>query len=210
MEQAGPEPTHSAAWHLARAADQLAAGRDLLYTHFATDPSGGWARTSPWAKVIYSPPVADALLSEIGGFAAQLAPWMMRLSLEPPPGSTLPATTGLSLHESSRWLWIAGLRLEAHAQQQAPSEAARVALAAIPPNLPLEYRPIAATESVPELCQGVVTTSARLQHAAHAFARIARWSSAGHVYLLVPSRSKYSAFGVRLAAAGPGESGYRP
>lgn len=160
--------------------------------------------------MIYSPPVADALLSEIGGFAAQLAPWMMRLSLEPPPGSTLPATTGLSLHESSRWLWIAGLRLEAHASQQAPSEAARVALAAIPPNLPLEYRPIAATESVPELCQGVVTTSARLQHAAHAFARIARWSSAGHVYLLVPSRSKYSAFGVRLAAAGPGESGYRP
>ena len=33
---------------------------------------------------------------------------------------------------------------------------------------------------------------------------------AGHLYLLVPSRSKYSAFGVRLAAAGPGESGYRP
>lgn len=86
------------------------------------------------------------------------------------------AATGLSLHESSRWLWIAGLRLETHVRQRAPSEATRLALGAIPPSLPPAYQPVAATETVPELSHGLVTTSARLQHAALAFARVARWS----------------------------------
>ena len=34
----GGGETHPAAWHLARAADQLLAGRDLLHTHFTSDP----------------------------------------------------------------------------------------------------------------------------------------------------------------------------
>ena len=101
---------------------------------------------------------------------------MMRLSLEPPPDSAMPGTTGLSLNEASRWLWIAGLRVETHLRQHAPSEPARLALAAIPPNLPSAYQPVDATETVPELCQGLITTSTRLQHAAFAFARVARWS----------------------------------
>ena len=174
--QTGQEPPHPAAWHLARAAEQLAAGRDLLHTHFAADPSGAWTSTSSWGRVTYSPPIIDALLSEIGGLAAKLAPWMMRLSLEPPSHSAMPAATGLSLNDASRWLWIAGLRVETHLRQHAPSEPARLALAAIPPNLPPAYQPVDATETVPELCQGLVTTSARLQHAAFAFARVARWS----------------------------------
>jgi hypothetical protein len=33
----------------------------------------------------------------------------MRLSLETPPDSALPAAAGLALHDSSRWLWIAGV-----------------------------------------------------------------------------------------------------
>ena len=106
---------HPAARHLADAATQLAAGRDLLHTHFSTDPAtGARNRASAWAKAIYTPPVTDALLSDIGSMAAQLAPWMMRLSLESPPGSAMPATAGLALHDASRWLWIAGLKLETH------------------------------------------------------------------------------------------------
>jgi hypothetical protein len=48
--------------------------------------------------------------------------------------------------------------------------------ASIPSGLPPAHHPVAAAESVHELCQGVVTTAARLQHAAYAFARTARWS----------------------------------
>ena len=44
------------------------------------------------------------------------------------------------------------------------------------PSASRPHTPVAATESVPELCQGVITTAARLQHAADAFARTARWS----------------------------------
>ena len=99
---------HPAAWHLARAGGQLAAGRDLLHTHFSNDPStGASTRTSTWAKVIHSAPVTDALLSEIGGLAAKLAPWMVRLSLESPPDSVMPAVAGLTFHDSGRWLWAA-------------------------------------------------------------------------------------------------------
>ena len=172
----GGGEVHPAAWHLARAADQLAAGRDLLHTHFSSDPAGAWTGTSSWARVIYSPPVTDAMLGEIGGLAAQLAPWMMRLSLEPAPGSVTPAAAGLALHDSSRWLWTAGLKLEARSRQHPPAGDARLVLASIPSALPPAHQPVAATESVPDLCQGVITTAARLQHAADAFARTARWS----------------------------------
>ena len=104
---------HPAAWHLARAAAQLAAGRDLLHSHFSNDPStGAWTRTSTWAKVIHSPQVTDTLLSEIGGLAAKLAPWMVRLSLESPPDSAMPPAAGLTFHDSGRWLWAAALKLE--------------------------------------------------------------------------------------------------
>jgi hypothetical protein len=120
---------HPVAQHLAGAATQLAAGRDLLPTHFSPDPAtGARHRTSAWAKVIYTPPVTDALLSDIASMAAQLAPWMMRLSLESTPGSAMPATAGLVLHDASRWLWIAGLKLEARARQQPPPANGRLVL----------------------------------------------------------------------------------
>ena len=170
--------THPAAWHLARAAGQLAAGRDLLHTHFASDPSTGTrARASSWANVIRSQPVTDALLSEVGSLAAELAPWMMRLSLESPPDSVMPATAGLALHDASRWVWTAALKLETRSRQQPPAGDGRLLLAAIPANLPPAYRPVAGTETMPDLCAGVLTTAARLQYAAAAFARTARWSA---------------------------------
>ena len=50
-------------------------------------------------------------------------------------------------------------------------------LAAIPANLPPAYRPLTAETTVPGLCEGVITTAARLQYGAAAFARTARWSA---------------------------------
>ena len=49
-------------------------------------------------------------------------------------------------------------------------------LASILSGLPPAHHPVAAAESLHELCKGVVSTAARLQHAAYAFARTARWS----------------------------------
>jgi len=168
---------HPVARHLAGAATQLAAGRDLLHTHFSPDPAtGARRRTSAWAKVIYTPSVTDALLSDIASMAAQLAPWMMRLSLESTPGSAMPATAGLVLHDAGRWLWIAGLKLEARARQQPPPANGRLVLTAIPANLPPAPRPVAVPETIPGLCASLTTTAARVQHVAAAFARSARWS----------------------------------
>lgn len=172
------DASHPTPWHLARAADQLAAGRDLLNTHFSGAASAGARRPcSSWARVIGSRPVADALLGEIGGLAAQVAPWMMRLSLESPQDFAMPATAGFTLHDSSRWLWTAGLKLESRCRQHPPSEDMQLVLAAIPANLPPAHRPVAGADTVPELSAGTVTTAARLQHVAAAFARTARWSA---------------------------------
>jgi hypothetical protein len=169
---------HPAAWNLAHAAAQLAAGRDLLHTHFSDDPSAGaWIRTSTWAKVIHSPQVTDALLGEIGGLAAKLAPWMVRLSLESPPDSAMPPAAGLTFHDSGRWLWAAALKLETRSHQEPPAEEARLVLAAIPANLPPAYHPLTEEITVPGLCESVITTAARLQYGAAAFARTARWSA---------------------------------
>ena len=169
---------HPAAWHLAQAAVQLAAGRDLLHTHFSNDPStGAQIRTSTWAKVIHSLPVTDALLGEIGGLAAKLAPWMVRLSLESPPDSVMPAVAGLTFHDSGRWLWAAALKLESRSHQDPSAGEGRPVLAAIPANLPPAYRPLAAEATVPDLYEGVIITAARLQYGAVAFARTARWST---------------------------------
>ena len=178
MSDTDAEDAHPTAWHLARAAAQLVAGRDLLHTHFSNDPStGGWTRTSTWAKVIHSAPVTDALLSEIGGLAAKLAPWMVRLSLESAPDSAMPAVAGLTFHDSGRWLWAAAFRLETRSSHPDSAAEGRNVLTAIPANLPPAYRPLSAETTVPGLCQSVITTAARLQYGAAAFARTARWSA---------------------------------
>ena len=168
---------HPVARHLAGAATQLAAGRDLLHTHFSPDPAtGARNRASAWAKAIYTPSITDALLSEIASMAAQLAPWMMRLSLESSPDSAMAASAGLALHDASRWLWTAGLKLETRICQQPPPTKGWLVLTAIPANLPPTHHPVPSTETIPDLCAGVITTTARLQHATATFARSARWS----------------------------------
>ena len=110
--------------------------------------------------MIHSASVTDALLGEIGGLAAKLAPWMVRLSLESPPDSAMPAVTGLTFHDSGRWLWAAALGIETRSHQEPAAGEGRRVLAAIPANLPPAYCPLAAETTVPELCEGVITTAA--------------------------------------------------
>ena len=51
----------------------LAAGRDLLHTHFTTDQFGWRHGTSPWAAAIASRQVTGALAGEMGSYAGHLA-----------------------------------------------------------------------------------------------------------------------------------------
>jgi hypothetical protein len=65
---------------LAAAAGNLAAGRDLLHTHFTTDQFGWRHGTSPWAPAIASLQVNGALVGEIGSYAGHLAAGALQLA----------------------------------------------------------------------------------------------------------------------------------
>ena len=71
---AGPA-TSWRARHLAAAAANLAAGRDLLHTHRAPDTDGLIQDRSEWAPVITSLPVTRALANEVTRWSWQLAPF---------------------------------------------------------------------------------------------------------------------------------------
>jgi hypothetical protein len=55
------------------AATALGAGRDLLQSHFRTDPHGARLDHSGWAPVITSPAIARAQLVEIASLARHAA-----------------------------------------------------------------------------------------------------------------------------------------
>ena len=78
---AGPDAGHPASRHLAAAASLLAAGRDLLQTHFTTGADGIAYARSWQAPLITSAPVTAALAADLAGHARQLAPWASRLAL---------------------------------------------------------------------------------------------------------------------------------
>jgi len=60
--------------HLAAAAAELAAGRDLLHTHLATDPDGLTRERSEWASAVTSVSVTRALVNEMARLSLRLAP----------------------------------------------------------------------------------------------------------------------------------------
>src|SRR6266566_3334294 len=91
LADAVSDDSHPAVQHLTAAAGFLAAGRDLLQTHFATGPGGAGEPRSYWAPVITSRPVTAALLGEIAGYALRLAPWTARLSVPETTERDVPA-----------------------------------------------------------------------------------------------------------------------
>lgn len=77
-EQSDGYADPAASWrarHLAAAATQLTAGRDLLHSHLATGLNGVTRGRSEWALVVTSLPVTRALASEIARWSGQLAPF---------------------------------------------------------------------------------------------------------------------------------------
>jgi hypothetical protein len=166
---------HPAVRHLSAAADLLAAGRDLLHTHFTGPPSIQTARTD-WAAVILSWPVSSALISEVAACARRLAPWAAQLPVTGPdePGRSA-AAAAAGLRTGSRWLWRAGAAVYG-AQEDPPSAEAMQLLAAVPLNIPPAAQPPGRPELVPQLCEGITITAERLRHATRAFAATARWA----------------------------------
>ncbi len=180
VENADADNTHLTVRHLRAAADYLAAGRDLLQTHFASDAVDEQAWNSSWAPLLASGPVTAALLAELAGHARQLAPWVAQLSVTSPMNSGMPGSARIAMHVASRWIWIAAASIESAHRQQPPPASARRLLYSIPANVSPSRRPPEDPEPVPELCEGITITSERLRHAAVAFASQARWSPAAN------------------------------
>ncbi len=172
------DESHPAVQHLSAAADFLAAGRDLLQTHFATGPGSTRERRSYWAPVITSWPVTDALLGEIAGYALRLAPWTARLPVPQTTERDVPPSTGLAVLTASHCTWVAGAAIQAAHRRHPPPPDARRLLAAIPANFPPPRVAPSGNEQPSDLCHGVAVTAERLRHAGLASARQARWSPA--------------------------------
>ncbi len=170
------DDTHPVVRHLSAAADHLAAGRDLLQTHFTTGPSSNRTSSSYWAPAITSEPVTTALPGELASHARTLAPWAARPAISGPLDSDAPAPACLALHTSSQWLWIAGVTVEAAHRHLPPTAQGHQLLNAVPVNSAPPRQPPADNEQLPDLCQGIAVTTERLRHAALTFARQARWS----------------------------------
>ncbi len=98
---------HPVAAHLSAAAAYLAAGRDLLHTHFADGPAGPQAPASWWAQAITSGPVTAALLGELAGYTHDLASWIAKLMVRRSASPGAPTSALLALRSAEPWLRLA-------------------------------------------------------------------------------------------------------
>jgi hypothetical protein len=175
-----PWPPPPSASPLARCLDDvataLATGRDLLHTHFTPGPGGGRGHRSWWALTITSEPLNRALLAEIAALARPIARHGANIALTPIPGAPARAEQRRALHAACQWLQVLAGTIEAAHRQQPVSAADRELLAAIPA-YGLPARPaLAAAETVPGLCDGVIATAERLRHLTWQAAQQPPWS----------------------------------
>jgi hypothetical protein len=170
--------------HLEAAATELAAGRDLLHTHLATDPDGLTLERSEWAYAVTSVPVTRALANEVGQWSLRLAPFTAWLASSAVayarpdgPGQTLPVSVRTEFATASQWLQAAGaaVHLALYVDPVRPADAEL--LCAIPAAIvPQRQRPSSAGESVAELCDGITISASRLRGAMRDSKDRARWS----------------------------------
>ena len=175
LPAAAASGTHPAVRYLAAADSYLAAGRDLLRTHFTAWPGSG---TSHWAPVITSGPVTAALLRELADCTLRVAPWAARASAAGAMDSGLPPTACLALHTASQCAWAAGIAMQTahrHYSHAGPVGAGGL-LSAIPANMPPPRLPPIDSEQVHALCDGITITAERLRHATQRFARPQGWA----------------------------------
>ncbi len=198
---AGDHASSAASWrarHLAAAATQLTAGRDLLHTHLAPDPDGAMRGRSEWAPVVTSLPVTRALTNEIARWSRQLAPftaWLAGLgdavlpAAHARPGISAAVYDGLA--SASQWLQVAGTAVLPALHADPVRAADTDLLRAIPSAMvPRRLRPGPAEESVTELCDGITISAARLRAAVRGSPDRARWSPSRHLGRLAMDRPR--------------------
>jgi len=168
--------------HLEAAATELAAGRDLLHTHFAIDPDGLTLERSEWASAVTSVPVTRALANEVGQWSLRLAPFTAWLadsaaSYAHPdgPGQTLPVSVRTEFATACQWLQAAGAAVHLALCSDPVRPADAELLCAIPAAM-VPRRPGSAGESVAELCDGITISASRLRGAMRDSKDRARWS----------------------------------
>ena len=172
------------AQQLEAAATELAAGRDLLHTHLATDPDGLTLERSEWASAVTSVPVTRAVANEIGQWSLRLAPFTAWLADSAAayahpggPGQTLPVSVRTEFATASQWLQAAGAAVYPALYVDPVRPADAELLCAIPAVMvPQRQRPSSAGESVAELCDGITISASRLRGAKRDSRHRARWS----------------------------------
>jgi hypothetical protein len=170
--------------HLSAAAASLAAGRDLLHTHFGIDPVGLTLELTEWAPVVTSMPVTRALATEIARFSDQLAPFTAWLAARSVPLETRHASDRArhalardDLANASRWLQVAAAVVRPALDAGPVRAADKELLDAIPPAaVPQRLRPGNGGETLAELCHGITVSASRLRAAVRGSADRARWS----------------------------------
>ena len=170
-ETAGP-----AAGGLDAAAVSMRAGRDLLATHFGTDPDGARRYHSEWAPAVSSVPVTRALLLQIGSWARQIVSQGAILALSPgrPQRGTAPRRRGLS--SACQWLAVLDCAVQAAERREpVPDQDVRL-LRAIPVNAVPARRVPDGTEGVRALCEGTLGSAERIRHVIWLLAPQASWS----------------------------------
>jgi len=162
---------------LAAAGTALAAGRDLLRTHFTRGADGEVLPRSDWSAVITSAAVTAAVLAEAGRWAQQLGVLTARLAAAAAADAGVPVAVSQRLAEGCRELLAAGVVLAAGRGGVAAGSDAEL-LHAIPAWFPPERQLPGDAEPAGELAEGVAVSATRLRVIARASARTAAWSPA--------------------------------
>jgi hypothetical protein len=164
--------------HLSAAAVALSAARDLLQTHFTSDPAGRRSLRSDLSAVITSVPVGRAILAEVAGWSRQLAFLTARMSLASAADPGIPRRVHQGLADGSHGLLTACAAITS-GECGSPDTAADIELLrAIPVNVvPRRQQPCGA-ESPTELGQGITISAGRMRSITWAAQGEAAWSPA--------------------------------
>jgi len=163
------EPAPYRARHLADAATELMAGRDLLHTHITLGPDRLVQERSEWAPVVTSLPVTRAISNEIAAWSARLAPFTAWLAGLATPHISRRSADQLfvlspreELASASQWLRAAGAALRPALDTDPMRAGDLQLLRAIPAAAPPQRQPLGpAAESIAELCRGIARRSCR-------------------------------------------------
>jgi hypothetical protein len=163
-------PAAPSASPLARRLDEvatcLAAGRDLLHTHFTPGPDGGRDHNSPWALAITSERLNRALLADLGALADQAACHGANVALTPARGTNPTTGQRQALNAACQWLWAFAATIGDAGRQQPVPAADRALLAAVPVNALPASPARTAADTIAGLCDGVTATAERARHLA--------------------------------------------